>query len=84
MTTEQYLILAGVGLYFGIGAFIAYGITALSMGFTGKFEPMAIAIFFGWPVFYALRFAGPSVMLLPWLACAGAIVGVTYLLLTRS
>jgi hypothetical protein len=82
MTTQQ-LILLGVGVYFAIGAFIAHGITALSMGFAGRFEPMAIAAFFGWPIFIALRIMGPWVFMLPWLAAAGAMVGVAWLVMAH-
>lgn len=47
--TTQALILVGVFAYFGIGATIAGGVTIMSYGFTGRLEPMAIAIFFAWP-----------------------------------
>lgn len=82
MTTAQYLILGGVLVYFSIGAFISYGITIMSMGFAGKFEPMAIPIFFFWPFFYLIRFT-PAPIILPFAAAVAAMVGLAYFLMTR-
>lgn len=79
MTTTQHLILAGVTFYFSVGAFIAWGITRMSLGFTGKFEPMALAAFFAWPFFYI---PGALWLALPYVAAVGAMVGLAYWLIT--
>lgn len=81
MTTAQQFILFGVGVYFLVGAMVAHAITALSVGFTGKFSPMAIAAFFGWPIFFLFKFLGPLVFALPWVAAAGAMVALAYFVL---
>jgi hypothetical protein len=81
--TTQTMILAGVFVYFGIGATIAGGVTAMSYGFTGRFEPMAIAIFFAWPFLWLWR-NGVALIFVIGIGAAALMTWLAYLLLQHS
>jgi len=51
----QTIILICVFAYFAVGGMFATAISALSLGFSGKFEPLAIVVFFFWPVYLIAR-----------------------------
>lgn len=80
MTTQQ-LILSGVFVYFAIGAIIACGVTYVSMGFAGRLEPMAFALFFLWPFFYLLKMSPVMIFVLIGLVAASGMTALAYFLI---
>jgi hypothetical protein len=56
-------ILAGVFVYFAIGATLAAGADILNRQLTGRFDPMTIALFLAWPFTWLWQPAAATIFL---------------------